>query len=99
MKYTRHLKYALGEIILIVIGILLAVTINEQISKSKERKRERQLMINIEEELMANIDQLKVAIASHEEGSRAGTEFLSTLRTDMENPDFNELDTIMFLIN
>ncbi|MCX2719753.1 DUF6090 family protein [Lentiprolixibacter aurantiacus] len=98
-KFRKYLIYAIGEIILIVIGVLLAVAINDQISKSNERKLEKQLLINIRKELMSNIDQLKIAIKSHEEGSHAGTELLTTIRYNANNLEINNLDTLMFLMD
>ncbi len=98
-KYARYLKYALGEIILIVIGVLLAVAINEQISKSNERKLEQQLLINLRKELRANIAQLELAIESHQEGSRAGTELLSVFGRNTDTLEINHLDTLMFLMD
>lgn len=98
-KYARYLKYALGEIILIVIGVLLAVAINGKISKSNQRKLEKQLLINISDELVSNIDQLKRAIESHEEGSRAGTAILSMIRERPETFEIPYLDSLMLLMD
>lgn len=40
-KPVRYLKYAIGEILLVVIGILIALQINNWNEAQKERKRER----------------------------------------------------------
>lgn len=39
-RLKKYLLYALGEIVLVVIGILIAVQINEEVQKSKAKKAE-----------------------------------------------------------
>ena len=45
-----YIKYALGEIILVVIGILIAVNINNWNEERKERVKERQLLVKLQKE-------------------------------------------------
>ena len=44
-KFSKYLTYAIGEIILVVIGILIALTINNWNEKQKELAQE-QLILN-----------------------------------------------------
>jgi hypothetical protein len=53
-----YLKYAIGEIILLTIGILLAVTINNWNSEKKTKKLEEELLTEMIEELQFNIDRI-----------------------------------------
>lgn len=53
-KTSKHLKYALGEIVLVVIGILLALQINNWNEHRKEEASKKKLMLNIKAELMEN---------------------------------------------
>ncbi|SIN65321.1 hypothetical protein SAMN05444394_0116 [Algoriphagus halophilus] len=46
-KFTRYLIYAFGEIILVVFGILIALSINNWNEQSKERKFERKMLSEI----------------------------------------------------
>lgn len=47
-KVTRYLVYALGEIVLVVIGILLALQINTWNQNRLDRKQEQQLLAQLE---------------------------------------------------
>ncbi|WP_425389887.1 DUF6090 family protein [Ekhidna sp.] len=51
-KVTTYLLYAVGEIVLVVIGILIAVTINQRVAFQKERQEE----VEILKEIRANLD-------------------------------------------
>ncbi|MDF0717404.1 DUF6090 family protein [Muricauda sp. 334s03] len=53
-RFTKYLLYALGEIILVVIGILLALQINNWNEHRKEETSKKKLMLNIRAELMEN---------------------------------------------
>lgn len=46
-KTGKYLRYALGEIILLVIGILIALQINNWNERQKENKREKVLLSNL----------------------------------------------------
>ncbi len=50
-KTGRYIKYALGEIILVVIGILIALQINDWNQQNKDQAREKVYLDNIERDL------------------------------------------------
>lgn len=54
-KITKYLIYAIGEIILVVIGILIALWINSSYEKSKSEARFNQLLQEVRNELAVNI--------------------------------------------
>jgi len=56
MKYAR---YAIGEIVLVVIGILIALQINTWNETQKELKKEQQILLNLKEEFQQNIKELE----------------------------------------
>ncbi|MCB0656887.1 MAG: hypothetical protein KDC57_12160, partial [Saprospiraceae bacterium] len=51
-KLVRYLIYALGEIILIILGILIALQINNWNEKRKEAILEKQILQEIRDNLM-----------------------------------------------
>ena len=57
-KTGKYLKYAIGEIILVVIGILVALSINNW----NEDRKERKLEVNILNEIAKNLENDLVAI-------------------------------------
>ena len=53
-KVSGYLKYAIGEIILVVIGILIALQINNWNQERINRKRERSYLIELKESLQSD---------------------------------------------
>jgi len=53
-KTSRYLKYAIGEIVLVVIGILIALQINNWNQDRKDRTSERKLLENIHRDFTQN---------------------------------------------
>ena len=53
-KTGKYLKYAIGEIILVVIGILIALSINNWNDNRKNRISERELLDNIHRDFVQN---------------------------------------------
>ncbi|MEX0997592.1 MAG: DUF6090 family protein [Flavobacteriaceae bacterium] len=57
-KFSKYLLYAIGEIVLVIIGILIALSINEQ-SKNNENNKLRDLyIIQLNDEVEQNIKKL-----------------------------------------
>ena len=61
-KFFKYLKYAIGEIVLVVLGILIALYINNQNEKSKNSELFDQILVEVETELIHNIDLTKGSI-------------------------------------
>ena len=57
-KTSRYLKYAIGEIVLVVIGILIALQINNWNENRKEALKEKQLLSNLQSEFKDNLKDL-----------------------------------------
>ena len=53
-KFLNYLKYAVGEIVLVVIGILIAVNINNYNEKRKQQKLQSSIFKIIEEEMISD---------------------------------------------
>ncbi|MEM6517084.1 MAG: hypothetical protein AAF688_12940 [Bacteroidota bacterium] len=54
----RYLKYALGEILLVVIGILIALQINNWNERRKSLEKENLLLVKLQEENNVNLETL-----------------------------------------
>jgi len=63
----KYLKYALGEIVLVVIGILVALQINNSNEVRKTRDKELIYLNNIKEDLRLNIKELEEYSVSRDE--------------------------------
>ena len=53
-RFTRYLVYAIGEILLVVIGILIAIQINNANEAHKARQSERVVLNNLVQDLQAD---------------------------------------------
>lgn len=62
-RFSKYLIYALGEIILVVIGIVIALQINNWNEEQKTKKLEQQLLVSLLEEFEANLDLLHQTMA------------------------------------
>ena len=63
---TKYLLYAIGEILLVVIGILIALQVNNWNEERKEREREKAYLEAIREDMIANIEEIEEDIADNE---------------------------------
>lgn len=53
-KFSKYLLYAIGEILLVVVGILIALQINNNNEDRKARKFEITILENIQEDILAD---------------------------------------------
>ena len=58
-KFSKYLIYAIGEIILVVIGILIALAVNTQNEQRKEIKQEQIILKQLNDDYKANLVQLE----------------------------------------
>ena len=64
---SKYLVYAIGEIALVVIGILIALQINNWNEYRKDRIKEKEILVNLEVCLEKNIDLINDFIQNLEE--------------------------------
>lgn len=65
-KFGKYLLYSIGEIILVVIGILIALSINNWNDLKKNKVIEQQLLTSLLEEFQANLKILDSTIQANE---------------------------------
>ncbi|MCK0178162.1 DUF6090 family protein [Flavobacteriaceae bacterium S0862] len=66
-KTGKYLKYAIGEIILVMIGILLALQVNNWNIDRINSNKEATILANIHEEFKANKIQLERVVKTHQD--------------------------------
>ena len=57
-KFSKYLLYAIGEIVLVIIGILIALAINENVKAKNNLELRNQYIIQLEDEANRNIKRL-----------------------------------------
>jgi len=83
-KTGKYLKYAIGEIVLVVIGILIALQVNDWNEVRKVKVIEQTLLKDIKIELSANLKALKEVILEHEKSLSAAQELMVLSRKPRE---------------
>ena len=94
-KYTTYFLYAIGEILLIIIGILIALQISNQNEERKERVEERIILEGIEDDFIETRNRIKETIRSQE----ATLNYSRRLVNMIENKEIDtDLDTVILCI-
>ncbi|UAM99080.1 hypothetical protein K8354_04445 [Polaribacter litorisediminis] len=89
----RYFKYAIGEILLVIIGILIAVSINGWNEDRKLAIEEQSLLKDLKQEMDLNLKTLKIVIAQHEESLEAAEEMMILFK---DRDAFNKMPTKTF---
>ena len=97
-----YLKYGLGEIVLVVIGILIAVQINNLNEEYKEKKVKNDFLINLKEEIILDTLLLSNKIVVFEKINESISKGILLLNkkthSDIETSNFeNAISRIMIL--
>ncbi|WP_282049360.1 DUF6090 family protein [Maribacter aquivivus] len=86
-KFSKYLLYAVGEIILVVIGILIALQINNNNNYNEQRSLEKEYLLSIKAEFKNNLNIINASIQENEQRIES-LEYLLNLF------DKNVLDTV-----
>lgn len=85
-RVTRYLIYALGEIALVMIGILLALQVNNWNEQKKNHAFEREILSLLEQNLLK--DSLLISIEL--EKAKTGNQLTDSLLAQVENKNYGE---------
>ncbi len=86
----KYLKYAIGEIILVVIGILIALSINNWNESRKDRISEQVILKQLKSEFNSNLKQLDEKIGIRDYMMNSAIQLLATI----DNPSTRSIDSI-----
>ena len=93
-KVSKYLLYALGEIVLVVIGILIALQINNANEQRKERAAEQVLLKQLLSEFNSNLVQLDQKVVIRKEMMSAAKQFFDLI----DHPEKRNKDSIDHLL-
>ena len=93
-KLSRYLLYAVGEILLVVIGILIALQINNANEERKERKKEQVILKQLLSEYNSNLVQLDQKISVRDQMMRAARQLMNLV----DHPELRNKDSIDHLL-
>lgn len=95
-RVTQYLIYALGEITLVMIGILLALQVNNWNEGRKELKEEEKILMNLNAEFKVNLDQLNSNLAQTDTARFASKKLLNLMsNTNTRNYSSKGIDTLL----
>ena len=86
-KTGKYLKYAIGEIILVVIGILIALQINNWNENRKENIIENKILVEISKGLKEDLNDIKANMSAHRAGLKACEYYYNMLTNKEVKPD------------
>ncbi len=87
-KFSKYLLYAIGEIILVVIGILIALQVSNWNSQRINSNSEQIILNDLNTELKGNISSLENIIAEHRKSLEAAIEIRNLIQDPLK------LDTV-----
>lgn len=94
-KTTKYLKYAIGEIILVVIGILIALEINNWNNHQMDLDKEQKILIQLKDEYQKNLIQLKEKITMRNQIIEASSKVLNYI----DNPTKSSIDSLIYQLS
>ena len=97
-KFSKYLIYAIGEIVLVVIGILIALNINNWNEEHKTQSMEKSVLMDLRSELSANISRLDSIISERENVLSAGRLVLEKSGPDASWDSEVKFDSLLFKI-
>lgn len=88
--------YAIGEIILVVIGILIALQINNWNENRKKNIEETKILINLKNEIINNQEELTATIENHKFVLEKVDELSRLMNPNPKEIKLEKLDTFMY---
>ena len=92
-KTGKYFKYAIGEIVLVVIGILIALQINNWNESRIKSNKETTILANIHKEFIENKIQLERVVMGHKKEHSSSAKIIS-LFPITSKPDLIVLDSL-----
>lgn len=96
-KFSKYLFYAIGEIILVVIGILLALQINTWSTNKNAREKEQLYLKSFYSDIQTNLDQLDRVINKSEGTVNAADSLLRFANGDLEIKEMGKIQRLVMV--
>ncbi len=93
IRNTNYFKYAIGEILLVIIGILIAVSVNDWNGDRKLKIEQQFILKDLKQEMTENLKALEIGISRNEKSFQAAIE-MRALFNDTEA--FNKMSDSLF---
>ncbi|MDH3699512.1 MAG: DUF6090 family protein [Flavobacteriaceae bacterium] len=97
-KTTKYLKYAIGEIILVVVGIVIALQLDGWNANRLDGREEQMLLTQLKTEFIQNKTQLLTKIGKREDAMNSCFEILKIVDNPQLEKDPNQIDSLFATI-
>lgn len=94
-KTSKYFKYAIGEIVLVVIGILIALQINTWNQHRIENKKEEELLIGLLDEFQYNLDTLEEGLIVNDKVNQACISLTQMIRSGTIDKETKLVDELL----
>jgi len=94
-KFIKYLIYAIGEIFLVVIGILIALQVNNYNEKRKSNVKENKYLMSMQNELLNNLEIVTAEIENLNNGIEGQQELISLINSEKDTVSEIELSKII----
>jgi hypothetical protein len=96
-KTSKYFKYAIGEIVLVVIGILIALQINNWNENRKEALEESSILQNLHDEFSENKKIYDQNLAKTEDAKQLGYTVMKLMGQPEEQLKKQNIDSILYM--
>jgi hypothetical protein len=95
-KTGRYLKYAVGEIVLVMIGILLALQVSNWNTENNNKAKEKSILADIHQEFLENKKQLDTVIFYNKRSFTNLKKLVSLFPIDIAKENLDSLGVYMY---
>lgn len=95
-RFSKYVLYAIGEIILVMIGILLALKVNSLNQNRLDGIHEKIILSNIHDEFLKNKDFLKEVLNTESEAYKANKILMDLMGSSKEELNAYNLDSLFY---
>ena len=94
-RVPRYIGYAIGEVVLIVVGIMIALQLNNWNEERKDRITEREMLSNLQGEFVANQENLRITVDSLNSNVEELTQLGILIHDDSESIKPSKYDSLI----
>ena len=95
-KTGKYLKYAIGEILLVMVGILLALQVNNWNEQRKINAQEQEILEGLDSEFTINFNRLEKVLQLHENSIENANEIMTYFNTNISSIPNAKFDSLQF---
>ena len=95
-KMGKYFKYAIGEIILVVLGILIALGINNWNEHRKDLEKEKNISDNLQVEFKKNLKLIETNLQEINNNEQACLMLMKSMKQDIDKANTKTIDSLIY---